>query len=60
MSRLEAVPLHIAIPELATHPRMTRAEVEITDLDLLQLSASARVLQIESAPEIGGDDASAS
>jgi len=60
MSRLEAVPLHIAIPELATHPRMTRAEVEITDLDLLQLSASARVLQIESAPEIGGDDASTS
>jgi exoribonuclease-2 len=66
MSRLEAVPLHIAIPELATHPRMTRAEVEITDLDLLQLSASARVLHVESAPapvevapERGEDDASA-
>jgi len=67
MSRLEAVPLHIAIPELATHPRMTRAEVEITDLDLLQLTASARVLHVESvpasveaAPGLGGDDASAS
>ncbi len=66
MSRLEVVPLHIAIPELATHPRMTRAEVEITDLDLLQLSASARVLHVESepapvevAPERGEDDASA-
>ena len=67
MSRLEAVPLHIAIPELATQPRMTRAEVEITDLDLLQLTASARVLHVESvlasveaAPELGGDDASRS
>jgi len=67
MSRLEAVPLHIAIPELATHPRMTRAEVEITDLDLLQLTASARVLHVESVPasvestpELGGDNASAS
>ena len=67
MSRLEVVPLHIAIPELATHPRMTRAEVEITDLDLLQLTASARVLHVESvpasveaAPGLGGDDASAS
>jgi len=67
MSRLEAVPLHIAIPELATQLRMTRAEVEITDLDLLQLNASARVLHVESvpasveaAPGLGGDDASAS
>jgi len=67
MSRLEAVPLHIAIPELATQPRMTRAEVEITDLDLLQLNASARVLHVESVPAsveappgLGGDDASAS
>jgi len=67
MSRLEAVPLHIAIPELATQLRMTRAEVEITDLDLLQLNASARVLHVESVPasveatpELGGDNASAS
>jgi len=67
MSRLEAVPLHIAIPELATQLRMTRAEVEITDLDLLQLNASARVLHVESVPAsveaspgLGGDDASAS
>ena len=67
MSRLEAVPLHIAIPELATQLRMTRAEVEITDLDLLQLTASARVLHVESVPasveatpELGGDNASAS
>ena len=67
MSRLEAVPLYIAIPELATQPRMTRAEVEITDLDLLQLNASARVLHVESVPasvevtpELGGDNASAS
>ncbi|QWD60337.1 ribonuclease catalytic domain-containing protein [Polynucleobacter sp. MWH-UH35A] len=47
MSRVELVPLHLSIPELATHPRMTRAEVVITDVDLLQLSAGVRVLEIE-------------
>ena len=47
MSRLELVPLHLPIPELATHPRMTRAEVVIADVDLLQLSAGVRVLEIE-------------
>jgi exoribonuclease-2 len=47
MSRLELVPLHLPIPELATHPRMTRAEVIIADVDLLQLSAGVRVLEIE-------------
>jgi len=54
MSRLELVPLHLPIPELATHPRMTRAEVVIADVDLLQLSAGVRVLEIEAkvdAPE---------
>jgi exoribonuclease-2 len=47
MSRVELVPLHLPIPELATHPRMTRAEVVIADVDLLQLSAGVRVLEIE-------------
>ena len=47
MSRVESVPLHLPIPELATHPRMTRAEVVIADVDLLQLSAGVRVLEIE-------------
>jgi exoribonuclease-2 len=54
MSRVEQVPLHLPIPELATHPRMTRAEVVIADVDLLQLSAGVRVLEIEAkleAPE---------
>ncbi|MBU3538134.1 ribonuclease catalytic domain-containing protein [Polynucleobacter sp. UK-Gri1-W3] len=54
MSRVELVPLHLPIPELATHPRMTRAEVVIADVDLLQLSAGVRVLEIEAkadAPE---------
>jgi len=54
MSRVELIPLHLPIPELATHPRMTRAEVVIADIDLLQLSAGVRVLDIESkvdAPE---------
>lgn len=65
MSRLELIPLHLPIPELVTHPRMTRAEVFISDVDLLQLSAAVRVLQIE-APvkpveavlEVPQDDAS--
>jgi exoribonuclease-2 len=47
MSRLEDVPLHLPIPELAAHPRMTRAEIAILETDLLQLSASVRVNQIE-------------
>ena len=47
MSRVELIPLHLPIPELATHPRMTRAEVIISDVDLLQLSAGVRVLEIE-------------
>ena len=51
MSRIELVPLHLPIPELATHPRMTRAEVILSDVDLLQLSASVRVLEIEAKVE---------
>ena len=47
MSRVELVPLHLSIPELATHPRMTRAEVVVDGVDLLQLSAAVRVLGIE-------------
>jgi exoribonuclease-2 len=49
MSRLEDIPLHLPIPELASHPRMTRAEIAILETDLLQLSASVRVHQIEKA-----------
>ena len=47
MSRVELVPLHLPIPELASHPRMTRAQVVVADVDLLQLSAAVRVLEIE-------------
>ncbi|WP_114639566.1 ribonuclease catalytic domain-containing protein [Polynucleobacter necessarius] len=47
MSRVEPIPLHLAVPELASHPRMTRAQVEISDVDLLQLTAAVRVLDIE-------------
>ena len=70
MSRVELIPLHLPIPEVATHPRMTRAEVIISDVDLLQLTAGVRVLQIElpvkpaeesaeSVAEAPDDDASA-
>ena len=59
MSRLELVPLHLPIPELASHPRMTRAEVVLTNVDLLQLSAAVRVLEIEAkleVPEVSADE----
>ena len=59
MSRLELVPLHLPIPELAGHPRLARAEVVLTDVDLLQLSAAVRVLEIETkleAPEVSADE----
>ena len=63
MSRLELVPLHLPIPELASHSRMTRAQVALADVDLLQLSASAKVLEIEAkveAPEVSAaEDGSA-
>ena len=49
MSRLEDIPLHLPIPELASHSRMTRAEIAILETDLLQLTASVRVNQIEKA-----------
>ena len=57
MSRVEPIPLHLPVPELATHPRMTRAEVSIADVDLLQLTAGVRILQIET-PEVPESDAS--
>ncbi|CAM3696773.1 ribonuclease catalytic domain-containing protein [Polynucleobacter arcticus] len=57
MSRVEPIPLHLPVPELAAHPRMTRAEVSIADVDLLQLSAGVRVLHIET-PEVPESDAS--
>ena len=51
MSRLELIPLHLPIPELASQPRMTRAEVVVADIDLLQLSAAVRMLEIEAKLE---------
>ena len=48
MSRVEPIPLHLSIPEIASHPRMTRALIKVSDVDLLQLSAAVRVLEIES------------
>jgi exoribonuclease-2 len=57
MSRVEPIPLHLPVPELATHPRLTRAEVSIADVDLLQLTAGVRILQIET-PEVPESDAS--
>lgn len=55
MSRVELVPLHLPIPELANQPRMTRAEVVVSDVDLLQLSAAVRVLEIEASEVLPGN-----
>jgi exoribonuclease-2 len=60
MSRLEPIPLHLPIPELASHPRLTRAKIEIMEIDLLDLSAKARVLELETgssevSAEVEGD-----
>jgi exoribonuclease-2 len=52
MSRIENIPLHLPIPELALQPRMTRAEIAILETDLLQLSASVRVHQIEKSESV--------
>ncbi|MBU3621228.1 ribonuclease catalytic domain-containing protein [Polynucleobacter sp. CS-Odin-A6] len=57
MSRVEPIPLHLPVPELATRPRMTRAEVSIADVDLLQLTAGVRIVHIET-PEVPESDAS--
>ena len=48
MSRIEFIPLHLPIPELAGHPRMTRAKIDIMETDLIHLSATVRVLEVES------------
>jgi exoribonuclease-2 len=47
MARLEPIPLHLPIPELAHHPRMTRAKIEIMEIDLIELSAKARLVGLE-------------
>jgi exoribonuclease-2 len=47
------------VPELASHPRLTRAQVVLSDVDLLQLTAAVRVLEIEAkveSPEKSSDD----
>jgi len=49
MARIEPIPLHLPIPELAGHPRLTRAKIEIMEIDLLDLSAKARVLELETS-----------
>lgn len=50
MARIEPIPLHLPIPELSGHPRLTRAKIEIMEIDLLDLSAKARVLELETTP----------
>jgi exoribonuclease II len=55
MSRVEPIPLHLPIPELATQPRMTRAKVMIESIDLLQLSSSVRVIEIEPTKKVVED-----
>jgi exoribonuclease-2 len=44
--RLELVPLRLHIPELAEKPRGIEVDIEIIEIDLLELSASVRVIEI--------------
>lgn len=44
--RLEQVPLRLFVPELADKARGLEVEIEILDLDLLNMTASVRVLEI--------------
>jgi exoribonuclease-2 len=44
--RVEEIPLRLMVPELQSAPRGARVKVEVLDVDLLQLSASVRVLEI--------------
>ncbi|MCE7526077.1 ribonuclease catalytic domain-containing protein [Polynucleobacter sp. IMCC 30228] len=52
MARAEFIPLHLPIPELASHGRLTRAMIEVTAVDLLQLTASTRVKEIEALVDV--------
>ena len=52
MARAELIPLHLPIPELASHARMTRAMIEVSEVDLLQLTASTRVKEIETLVDL--------
>ena len=45
--RLEQIPLRLNIPELAEQARGVSVEIEILKVDLLELSASVRVIQIK-------------
>ena len=50
--RLEDVPLRLQIPELAQQGRGLRVEVEIIGIDLLELTASVRVIQIHESTSL--------
>lgn len=51
MVRVEQIPLHLPIPELSNQPRMTRAKIEVMDIDLLQLTALTRLVELEDLSE---------
>ncbi len=58
MARVEQIPLHLPIPELSSRPRMTRAKIEVMDIDLLQLTAVTRLLEVDEILETVDTDAS--
>jgi exoribonuclease-2 len=57
MARIEPIPLHLPIPELSGHPRLTRAKIEIMEIDFLDLSAKARVLELETGSSEASSEA---
>ncbi|NQW58267.1 MAG: hypothetical protein HQ456_06095, partial [Polynucleobacter sp.] len=44
--RVEAIPLRLTVPELMSTPRGATVLVEITQIDLLSLNASVRVVEV--------------
>ena len=46
MVRLESIPLRLQIPELVSTPRGVTVDIEIVSTDLLNLTASVRVIQL--------------
>jgi exoribonuclease-2 len=55
MVRVEPIPLRLLVPELQNTPRGARVEIEVISIDLLELTASVRVIHILDNPSVSLD-----
>ena len=55
MVRVEPIPLRLHVPELQNTPRGARVEIEVISIDLLELTASVRVIHILDNPSVSLD-----